>query len=170
LEAREQFDLYAFNSSHGHYSSLSFEQLAEVRENLLKLVSKDGEDGLKKFAAAHKRESRSNPKTCYSLNSSIYGAPSADHEREMLFQHAHVNGCGLTLCEIEPSLYVKIEVDENDEVTGWMRANIWTDDVCTIAHSSCNTNASWEPIRSTRKPNSYLNCALTSKYIKTMPC
>jgi hypothetical protein len=129
LQAREQFNLYAFIPSHGHYSSLSFEQLAEVRENLLKLVSKDGEDGLKKFAAAHKRESRSNPKTCYSLNSSIYGAPSANHEWEMLFQHAHVNGCGLTLSEVEPSLYVKIEVDENDEVTGWMIANIWTDDV-----------------------------------------
>ena len=129
LQAREQFNLYAFIPSHGHYSSLSYEQLAEVRKNLLKLVSKDGLDGLKKFAAAHKRESRSNPKTCYSLNSSIYGAPSANHEWEMLFQHAHVNGCGLTLSEIEPSLYVKIEVDENDEVKGWMIANIWTDDV-----------------------------------------
>jgi hypothetical protein len=93
------------------------------------LVSKEGEEGLKKFAAAHKKESRSNPKTCYRLNSSIYGAPSANHEWEMLFQHAHVNGCGLSLSEIEPSLYVKIEVDESDSVTGWMIANVWTDDV-----------------------------------------
>ncbi len=59
----------------------------------------------------------------------IYGAPSANHEWEMLFQHSHVNGCGLTLSEVEPSLYVKIEVDENDEVSGWMIANVWTDDV-----------------------------------------
>jgi hypothetical protein len=103
--------------------------LAEVRKKLLELVKKEGEGGLKKFAAAHKRESRSNPKTCYRLNSSIYGAPSANHEWEMLFQHAHVNGCGLTLSEVEPSLYVKIEVDENDDVTGWMIANVWTDDV-----------------------------------------
>jgi hypothetical protein len=129
LQAKEQFDLYAFIPSHGHYSSLSFEQLAEVRSKLLKLVSKEGEEGLKKFAAAHKKESRSNPKTCYRLNSSIYGAPSANHEWEMLFQHAHVNGCGLSLSEIEPSLYVKIEVDESDSVTGWMIANVWTDDV-----------------------------------------
>ena len=129
LQAKEQFDLYAFIPSHGHYSSLSFEQLAEVRANLLKLVSKEGEEGLRKFAAAHKKESRSNPKTCYQLNSSIYGAPSANHEWEMLFQHAHVNGCGLTLSEIEPSLFVKIEVDEDDKVVGWMIANVWADDV-----------------------------------------
>ena len=45
LQAREQFDLYAFIPSHGHYSSLSYEQLAEVREKLLKLVSKDGVEG-----------------------------------------------------------------------------------------------------------------------------
>ena len=115
--------------SHGQYSSLSFEQLAEVRQKLLDLIKKEGEGGLKKFAAAHKKESRSNPKTCYRLNSSIYGAPSANHEWEMLFQHAHVNGCGLTLSEVEPSLYVKIEVDEKDNVTGWMIANVWTDDV-----------------------------------------
>jgi hypothetical protein len=129
LQAKEQFDLYAFLPSHGQYSSLSFEQLAVVRKKLLDLVQKDGVAGLKKFAAAHKKESRTNPKVCYRLNSSIYGAPSANHEWEMLFQHAHVNGCGLTLSEIEPSLYVKIEVDKNDEVSGWMIANVWTDDV-----------------------------------------
>jgi hypothetical protein len=129
LQAKEQFDLYAFLPSHGEYSSLSFEQLASIREKLLDLVQKDGVEGLKKFASIHKKESRSNPKTCYRLNSSIYGAPSANHEWEMLFQHAHVNGCGLTLSEVEPSLYVKIEVNEQDEVSGWMIANIWTDDV-----------------------------------------
>jgi hypothetical protein len=85
--------------------------------------------GLKKFAAAHKKESRTNPKVCHRLNSFIHGAPSANYEWEMLFQHAHVNGCGLTLSEVEPSLYVKIEVDEKDEVIEWMIANIWTDDV-----------------------------------------
>jgi hypothetical protein len=129
LQAKEQFDLYAFLPSHGNYSSLSYEQLAKVREDLLKLVTKEGEEGLRKFAAAQKKQSRCNPKTCYRLNSSIYGAPSANHEWEMLFQHAHVNGCGLTLSEIEPSLYVKIEVNGEDEVTGWMIANVWTDDV-----------------------------------------
>jgi hypothetical protein len=129
LQAREQFDLYAFLPSHGGYSELSYEDLAKVRENLMMLIEKDGEEGLRRFAAAHKRESRTNPKQCYKLQSSIYGAPSANHEWEMLFQHAHINKCGMTLSEFEPSLYVKMEVDENDVVVEWMIANIWTDDV-----------------------------------------
>ena len=129
LQAKEQFDLYAYLPSHGKYSELSFEELAKIRLSLLNLIKTDGEEGLRKFASQHKRESRSNPKTCYRLNSSIYGAPSANHEWEMLFQNAHVNKCGLTLSEIEPSLYVKLSVNENNEVVDWMIANVWTDDV-----------------------------------------
>ena len=129
LQAREQFDLYAFIPSHGHYSNLSYEDLAVLRLKLLDLVKRDGEQGLKKFAAAHKRESRVSPKTCYKLNSSIYGAPSANHEWEMLFQDAHVNKCGLTLSEVEPSLFVKLKVDDEDNVVEWMICSIWTDDV-----------------------------------------
>jgi hypothetical protein len=63
------------------------------------------------------------------LNSSIYGAPSANHEWDMLFQGAHVGKCGLTLSEVEPSLYVKMTTNDRDEVVEWMMATIWTDDV-----------------------------------------
>jgi hypothetical protein len=129
LQAKEQFNIYAFVPSHGSYSALSFEQLAEVRMMLLNLVEKEGEQGLKTFSAAHKKESRINPVTCYQLNSSIYGAPSANHEWDMLFQSAHVGKCGLTLSEIESSLYVKMSTNEKDEVVEWMIAVIWTDDV-----------------------------------------
>ena len=129
LQAKEQFDLYAFMPSHGEYSDLSYEDLAKVRGKLMELIEKEGEEGLRRFAAAHKKESRSNPKLCYKLNSSIYGAPSANHEWEMLFQHAHVNKCGMTLSEVEPSLYIKMEVDDEDQVVDWIIANIWTDDV-----------------------------------------
>jgi hypothetical protein len=101
LQAREQFDLYAFLPSHGNYSSLSYEELAILRMKLLELVQKEGMEGLRKFAAAHKRESRVNPKTCYRLNSSIYGAPSANHEWDMLLQSAHTNDCGLTISDVE---------------------------------------------------------------------
>jgi hypothetical protein len=59
LQAREQFDLYAFLPSHGNYSSLSCEELAILRMKLLELVQKEGMEGLRKFAAAHKRESKS---------------------------------------------------------------------------------------------------------------
>ena len=137
LQAREQFDLYAFLPSHAKYSDLSLEELAGVRMNLLKLIDKEGEEGLRKFAAAHKRESRANPESCYQLNSSIYGAPSANHEFEMLFQNVHVNKCGLTLSEVEPSLYVKIQVDKDDAVVGWLLLTIWTDDVRYIGTDNC---------------------------------
>jgi hypothetical protein len=55
LQAKEQFDLYAFIPSHGHYSNLSFEDLAVLRLKLLDLVEKEGEAGLKKLAASHKK-------------------------------------------------------------------------------------------------------------------
>ena len=129
LQASEKFDLYAFLPSHGEYSSLSYEELALLRRDLLDLVEKDGPQGLKKFAAANKRASRVNPSKCYRLNSSIYGSPSANHAWEALFQGAHINTCGMTLSEVEPSLFVRIEVDENDIVVEWLIAKIWTDDV-----------------------------------------
>jgi hypothetical protein len=47
----------------------------------------------------------------------------------MLFQAAHVDKCGLTLSEVEPSLYVKLETDDKGDVVEWMMATIWTDDV-----------------------------------------
>ncbi len=55
LQAREQYDLYVFLPSHGSYSSMTFEELAILRTNLLELVEKEGVMGLKQFAAVHKR-------------------------------------------------------------------------------------------------------------------
>merc|ERR1711966_592 len=89
LQASEKFDLYAFLPSHGEYSSLSYEELALLRMEMLELVEKGGEQALKKFAAANKRASRVNPSKCYILNSSIYGSPSANHSWEALFHGAH---------------------------------------------------------------------------------
>ena len=129
LQANEKFDLYAFLPSHGEYSSLSYEELVLLRVKLLALVEKDGVQGLKKFAAANKRASRVNPTKCYRLNSSIYGSPSANHSWEALFQGAHINECGMSLNEVEPSLFVRIEIDDNDCVVEWFIAKIWTDDV-----------------------------------------
>ena len=80
LEAREQFDLYAYLPSHGEYSSLTLEELAILRSKLLDLVSKEVEQGLWKFASANKRESRINPKKYHKPKSSIYGAPGTNHE------------------------------------------------------------------------------------------
>jgi len=124
LQASEKFDLYAFLPSHGQYSSLSYEDLAVLRLQLLKMVEKEGEQGLKKFAAAHKRESRQNPDTCYKLKSSIYGSPSANYEFEALFHGTHKKECGMTMCEVGPSMFVKIRCDQNDCVVKWLIAKI----------------------------------------------
>ena len=127
LQAKEQFDLYAYLPSHGEYSNLSYEELALLRADLLELVSDRGEQGLKTFARRHKKASRDNPSHCYKLNQCIYGSRSANHEFEMLFQQAHV-ACGLSLSEVEPSIYVKIVVDNNDLVVDWLIVYVWTDD------------------------------------------
>ena len=66
-------------------------------------MSKEGEQDLRKFASANKKASRVNPKKYYRLKSSIYGPPGANHEWDMLLQSAHIETCGLTLFEVEPS-------------------------------------------------------------------
>ncbi len=55
----------------------------------------------------------------------------------MLFQNVHINKCELTLSEVEPLLYVKIQVDEKDEVISWLLMTIWTDDVRYIGTDNC---------------------------------
>ena len=100
-----------------------------MRKKFLKLVEDKGEEGLKQFAKKHKRDGRSNPKQVYKCNSSIYGAPSAGHEFEMLMHSVHTKACGLTQTQPEPSLYVRIVVDENDVVEGYLIAAIYVGDV-----------------------------------------
>ena len=43
-------------------------------------------------------------------------------------QGAHINSCGMKQTEIEPSIYVKFEVDDNDKVVEYLFAIGWTDD------------------------------------------
>ena len=129
LQSKEQFDVYAFLPSHHGYSDLTYEELAVLRQEFLKLVEKHGDDGLKKFAAKHRRESRVNPSHVYKLNSSVYGNAGAGHEFEMLIQSVHLKTCGCTQTQPEPSMYVKIVVDKNDKVTGYLIAAAYTDDI-----------------------------------------
>ena len=72
LQAPQKFDIYAFCPSNEKLSWLSYEDLAKLREELLKLLSKDGPQGLKKFAAAHKRMCRVSPKKCLRINKKVY--------------------------------------------------------------------------------------------------
>ena len=55
LQSQEQIQFVCLPSIHGEYSSLSFEELAILRSQLLDLVSKEGEQGLRKFASVNKK-------------------------------------------------------------------------------------------------------------------
>ena len=129
LQCKEQYDIYAFLPSHHDYSSLEYEEIALLRQQFIQLVKDEGVEGLKKFAREHKRDGRKNPKHVYKCNSSIYGAPSAGHEFEMLMHSVHTKVCGLSQTQPEPSLYCRIVVDNEGTVTGYLIVAIFVDDV-----------------------------------------
>ncbi len=65
----------------------------------------------------------------YKCNSSIYGNLSAGAEFEKLMHHAHSQVAGLTQTQPEPSMFVKIKVDDNDVVVGYLIVIAFVDDV-----------------------------------------
>ena len=129
LQAKEQYDVYAFLPSHQSYSDLEYEDLATLRNSFIKLVLDEGEAGLAKFAAKHKRDSRTNPKQVLRCNSSIYGCPGAGAAFEMLIHSVHTKHCGCKQTEVEPSIYVRIVVDSDDRVKGYLIAAAFVDDL-----------------------------------------
>jgi hypothetical protein len=129
LQCKEQYDVYAFLPSHQEYSQLEYEELAKLREEFIDLVREKGPEGLKKFAAKHKRDSRTNPKKVLKCNSSIYGGPGAGREFEMLIHAVHTKTCGCTQTQPEPSIFVRIVTDKDDNVVGYLIAAAFTDDL-----------------------------------------
>ncbi len=101
---------------HEGYSNLEYEEIAELRKTFLKLHETEGIAGIKRFARNHRKRYRANPKQVYKYNSSIYGNLSAGTEFEKLMHHAHIQVCGMTQTQPEPSMFVKIKVDDNDIV------------------------------------------------------
>ncbi len=87
------------------------------------------EEGIKKLARNHRKEYRANPKQVYKCNSSIYGNLSTGAEFEKLMHHAHIQVAGMTQTQPEPSLFVKIQNDENDVVIGYLIVIAFVDDV-----------------------------------------
>jgi hypothetical protein len=53
------------------------------------MVKEKGPEGLKKFAARHKKDSRCNPKEVCKCNSSTRGGPGAGRELEMMIHAVH---------------------------------------------------------------------------------
>jgi len=129
LQSKQRIPVYAYVPSHHEYSSLSFEEIAVLRSKLLKLVEKEGEKGLRQFSSKMKRESRQFPKKVLSLKSSVYGIPDGGQAFAMLMQSVHIKKCGLTQCEMDPSIYVRILHGDDDVVTDYIIVITWTDDV-----------------------------------------
>ncbi len=100
------------------YSNMEYEEIAELRKAFLKINETEGMAGIKRFARNHRKQYRANPKQVYKCNSSIYGNLSAGAEFEKLMHHAHIQVFGLTQTQPEPSMFVKIKVDDNDVVIG----------------------------------------------------
>jgi hypothetical protein len=94
------------------------------------MVKEKGPEGLNKFAARHKRDSRCNPKEVHECNSSTCGGPGAGREFEMMTHavHAKTRGCAQT--QPEPSLFARIAITEKDDkVTGRLIAAAFTGDL-----------------------------------------
>ena len=129
LQTKEQYDIYCYLPSHEGYSKLEYEEIAELRKAFLKILETEGMAGIKRFARNHRKQYRANPKQVYKCNSSIYGNLSAGAEFEKLMHHAHIQVCGMTQTQPEPSMFVKIKVDENDIVIGYLIVIAFVDDV-----------------------------------------
>ena len=129
LKAKEQYGVFAFLPSHHEYSSLEYGELGKLRQEFTNLVNKEGQEGLRKFAAKQRRDSRTNPKQVYKCNSSIYGGPGCGHEFEMLIHAVHTKTCGCTQTQPEPSIFVRIVVDNEDKVKGYLIAAAFVDDL-----------------------------------------
>ena len=129
LQSKQRIPVYAYIPSHHKYSCMSFEDLARERADLMNLIEKEGEGGLRQLSARRKRESRQFPDVVLSLKSSVYGIPDGGQAFAMLMQSLHIKKCGLRQCECDPSIYVKVGVGEDGTVTDYIICITWTDDV-----------------------------------------
>ncbi len=100
-----------------------------MRITFLKIFEEQGMEGIKRFSRNHKKQYRANPERVYKCNKSIYENLSAGAEFEKLMTSVHVKTVGMTQTSPEPSMYVKIKVDENDIITGYVMAIAFVGDV-----------------------------------------
>jgi hypothetical protein len=106
LQTEQRIPIYACLPSHHRYSNLTFEQLAEFRTMMLKVLNEEGNAGIKWFSGMMRKESRIRPKMVLQLNRSIYGVPDAGKSFVMFMQSLHLKKCGPS--EMDPCIYYKI--------------------------------------------------------------
>ena len=134
LQTKQRIKIYAYLPSHHGYSDMEFEELAEFRKQLLKIKKNQGIKGIKEFSRNQKKERRWKPEVVLELKSSTYGIPDAGQAFAMFMQGLHIKKCGLTQCEVDPSIYYKIEEGSSDQgqelvVKDFLIAITWVDDV-----------------------------------------
>jgi len=129
LQTTEQFDIYAFLPTHADYSCLDYEDIAKLRISFLRVLETDGIQGIKKLAQKQRKEYRASPTKVYKCNASIYGNQSAGMEFEKLMNSVHITTAKMTQTQPEPSMYVKIKVDSEDNVIGYLVVIAFVDDV-----------------------------------------
>jgi len=111
LQADLEVPVYAYLPSHHEYSELPMEELAVLRQQLLKLVEVEGPSGLKKFITEHRRSTRKNSEHVLELLKSVYGIPSSGNSFAMLMKSTHTDKCGVHQTQTDPSIYIKIVCD-----------------------------------------------------------
>jgi hypothetical protein len=136
LQTVQRIPIYAYLPSHHGYSNLTFEKLAELRNQLIRLLKKDGIEGVKRFSRSMRNERRIRPKTVLKLNRSIYGVPDAGQSFAMFMQSLHLKKCGMVQSELDPCIYYKImqraggnEPDDDPILEEYLLAITWVDDV-----------------------------------------
>ena len=63
------------------------------------------------------------------INTAVCGIPDAGQAFAMLMFGLHIKHCGMTQCDIDPSIYSKYEVDKDGKVKDYLIVITWTDDV-----------------------------------------
>jgi hypothetical protein len=137
LQTEQRVPVYAYLPSHYGYSDLEYEGLAELRDSLLKVLKKEGAEGIKLFSRRMRNERRVRPSTVLKLNKSVYGIPDAGQSFAMFMLSLHLKKCDMVQSEIDPCIFYKFV---QKEVTGsgekmetvlmeYIIAITWVDDV-----------------------------------------
>jgi hypothetical protein len=129
LQTTEQFDIYAYLPTHADYSRPEYEDIAKMRSSFLKIYDVKGLQGIKALARNFKGEYRASPNKVYKCDSSIFGNQSAGMEFEKLTNSVHIQTAKMTQTQPEPSMYFKVNVDANKNVTGYLVVIAFVDDV-----------------------------------------
>ena len=127
LQSNQRTPLYAFKPSHADFSQMSMEELSVLRGQLLKLVDREGPEGLKRLC--RRMSNTKGQRSVWELRKAVYGVPDAGNAFAGLMSGTMVEKCKMNRARVDPSIYIRIEEDSNKKVVDYVIAITWTDDV-----------------------------------------